>query len=208
MKFFEKRRDGAHREIRILGICLYRYERLQVEGDCAGNKFINIPPGVRIKCYGQGNVVDFDPTVKKFNANIEIGAPDFPVRNCRISVGGKTDCAGCRMIVLEHGSRIIIGRDCMISWGVEFWASDTHVIRDGFGKVVNRGLKIEIGDHVWIGRGASILKNSVVPSGSVVGLGAVFSGRGMEENCVYAGNPSTIRKRNISWERSRPDEAI
>ncbi|MBA2585639.1 MAG: maltose acetyltransferase, partial [Chthoniobacterales bacterium] len=51
-----------------------------------------------------------------------------------------------------------------------------------------------IGDNVWIGMNAVILKGVAIGENSVVAAGAVVT-KSVPENCVVAGNPAKIVKR-------------
>lgn len=48
---------------------------------------------------------------------------------------------------------------------------------------------VRIGDHVWIGAGATILDGSIINCGTVIGAGCVFKGKSKEGE-VYIGNPA------------------
>jgi acetyltransferase-like isoleucine patch superfamily enzyme len=52
---------------------------------------------------------------------------------------------------------------------------------------------VVIGDNVWIGANATILKGVHIGSGSVVAAGAVVT-RDVPERCVVAGNPARVVK--------------
>ena len=58
---------------------------------------------------------------------------------------------------------------------------------------------ISIGDHVWIGERVSFTKGAQVPSNCVVGIGAVVTKKFVEENCIIAGVPATVKKTGINW---------
>jgi maltose O-acetyltransferase len=50
---------------------------------------------------------------------------------------------------------------------------------------------VEIGDDVFVGMGAKILKGSTIGSGSVIGAGAVVTGA-IPAGVVAAGNPARV----------------
>ena len=66
------------------------------------------------------------------------------------------------------------------------------------GARLNPARDIHIGRRVWIGQRAIILKGSRIGAGSVVGAAAVVTGE-IPENCVAAGNPARIVRRDASW---------
>jgi acetyltransferase-like isoleucine patch superfamily enzyme len=90
---------------------------------------------------------------------------------------------------------ITIGSGVAISKGVTIRDSDNHSI-DGNNKI---SAPIIIGDHVWIGLNATILKGVHIGSGAVVAAGAVVT-RDVPENALVGGVPARIIKENISWE--------
>ena len=59
---------------------------------------------------------------------------------------------------------------------------------------------INIGDDVWIGQGASLLKGATIGSGSVLGYGSILT-KQLESNTICSGAPAKVVKRNIIWDR-------
>lgn len=64
---------------------------------------------------------------------------------------------------------------------------------------------VVIGDNVWVGCRATILKGSLIPNGSIVTAGAVLSKRLNEERAVYDGT-NKLLKRDVTWSK-RPSNA-
>ena len=93
-------------------------------------------------------------------------------------------------------SRIIIGEDVAISKGVIIRDSDNHIINN---QVDDMTKPIEIGDHVWIGLRAIILKGVKIGNGSVIAAGAVVT-RDVPPYSLVAGVPARVIKENIYWE--------
>jgi hypothetical protein len=56
-----------------------------------------------------------------------------------------------------------------------------------------------IGDHVWLGQNALILKGCRVGSGSVISAACVLANKTVESNSVYAGNPARKIRENIFY---------
>lgn len=121
--------------------------------------------------------------------------------HCSIDVGERAALLIGDGTYLNHNSsivcveRISIGQGCAISWDVTLLDGDFHSI-DG----KPSSSPIEIGDDVWIGCGAMILKGTSIGSGSVVAAGAVCSGK-YPSNSLIGGVPAKVIRRNISWAR-------
>ena len=52
-----------------------------------------------------------------------------------------------------------------------------------------KGLKVEVGDDVWIGLGVVVLSGVKIGEGSIIAAGAVVT-KDVEPNCIYAGCPA------------------
>lgn len=104
------------------------------------------------------------------------------------------------------GTNITIGKDCMFSYGIEFRTGDGHSIYDIHSKqLLNHHQDIEIKNHVWIGRNSLILKNTKLASNTIVGANSLVNKKFEEENCIIAGNPAKIIKREVNWDRRPTD---
>ena len=58
---------------------------------------------------------------------------------------------------------------------------------------------IKIGNHVWIGINATILKGVTIGDGAIIAAGAVVN-KDVEENSLVGGVPAKVIKKNIFWE--------
>lgn len=176
-----------------------------------GNVVSFVPKGVQIEIYGDNNKVEIDPSVKRWNGRIVIGNPgtNTPTHNCLVRIGKNSDSNGVWIDLLEDNSAVIIGNNCMLSWNIHIFASDSHTIYDAkTKKLLNWGKEIIIGDNVWVAMDCTVLKNSFIAKNCVVGASAVVAGKFTEENCVLAGNPAKVVKRGVAWDRRRPKEYI
>ena len=149
------------------------------------------------------------PLCKHFSTMLKIG------NNARLIVTGDfTIYTGCAVYVnenatLELGSGYInnnvnihcftsirIGHDVAIAEDVTIRDSDTHhILYSGYESTQ----PIDIGDHVWIGTRAIILKGVKIGNGSIIAAGAVVT-RNVPENSLVGGVPARIIKRHICWE--------
>ena len=92
--------------------------------------------------------------------------------------------------------KITIGEDVKISEDVIIRDSDNHSIKkEGYQKTK----PIHIGNHVWIGLRAVILKGVTIGDGAVVAAGSVVT-KDVPSNTLVGGVPARIINNNIQWE--------
>ncbi len=168
----------------------------------------------QINIYGDNNTVEI-LTEECLCADINIGLKDCPANNCKVFIGENTTSNGMVIFLAEDNSEVIISKDCMISAGVQIWASDTHAIFNPDTKeLLNLGEKIVIDDHCWIGYNAIILKNTYIPKNSICAFNSVITQsacKNFNENTqgvVFAGNPAKVVKENVNWDRRRPKQYL
>lgn len=93
---------------------------------------------------------------------------------------------------------ITIGKDVLVSWNTTIMDTDFHPVEDlNIGKQTPITGDILIGNHIWIGFGSTLLKNTTVPDGCIVGAQALVNKRFTEPNVLIAGNPGEIKRRNV-----------
>jgi acetyltransferase-like isoleucine patch superfamily enzyme len=95
--------------------------------------------------------------------------------------------------VMAH-ERVTIGPWCSISWNVSIMDSDFHKING-----VGRPEPVAIGEHVWIGAHALVLKGVQIGDGAVVAAGSLVT-RDVPARALVAGSPATVRRTEIEWE--------
>jgi acetyltransferase-like isoleucine patch superfamily enzyme len=98
-------------------------------------------------------------------------------------------------ITIDCFERIVIGQGVAISKGVTIRDSDGHSI-NGKNRIA---APIIIGNHVWIGLNATILKGVSIGNGAVVAAGAVVT-RDVSANALVGGVPARVIKSDITWE--------
>ncbi|GAA4186505.1 hypothetical protein GCM10022288_10210 [Gryllotalpicola kribbensis] len=181
-----------------------------------------LPPQakVAIKFRGSGNVVQVAENAKIVDLAIEFAGSGGRVQiggthgqrtglrfNVRIghssslTVGDDVGCESRTFVRASEGAAVTIGDDCMFAAGIEIRADDTHAIYDvRTEKRVNPARAIDIGAHVWLGKDVTVMGGASIGSGSVVGFGSVVT-RDVPNNCVAAGVPARVVRRDIAWER-------
>ena len=106
--------------------------------------------------------------------------------------------------------RIEIGSYCLISWNVGIADSDFHPLEPAQRLIDAQALApyfenrpprpklktapVMIGDNVWIGMNATILKGVTIGNNSVVAAGSVVT-KAVPANVVVAGNPAVVIKK-------------
>jgi acetyltransferase-like isoleucine patch superfamily enzyme len=115
----------------------------------------------------------------------------FEGDDARIWIGDRTYLH--RDTHLRCATAITIGSDCAISWQVQIMDTDYHSI-DG-GSVTS---PVAIGDHVWIGAGAKILRGVSIGNGAVVAAGAVVT-RDVPDRALVGGVPAAVLKTGVTW---------
>ena len=128
-------------------------------------------------------------------------------QNGKCTVGDFTLLNGALVMAEE---RIDIGSHCLISWNVGIADSDFHPLepaqrlidaqalapffKDRPPRPKLRTAPVKIGDNVWIGMGAVILKGVTVGDNSVVAAGAIVT-KSVLANRIVAGNPAEVVKK-------------
>ena len=101
-------------------------------------------------------------------------------------------------LFVSEEQNILIGNDCLLSYGICMRTADPHLIYDCNSKErINLSKSILIGDHVWIGQDALVLKGTLIGSGAIVGANSVISNKKIYSNTVVAGNPIKELKKNV-----------
>ena len=128
-----------------------------------------------------------------------IGEPGIRVE---IGVWGRADGEGRVQIgdcvLMSPGSRIsasdevVLGDGVMLANGAYVTDSDWHTIYDRTRRA-ERSTPVRIGDNVWLGDHATVLKGVSIGENSVVAARAVVT-RDVPANVVVAGNPARVVK--------------
>jgi acetyltransferase-like isoleucine patch superfamily enzyme len=107
-----------------------------------------------------------------------------------IEIGDHVGISGSSITACE---RITIGSRVLIGSGVLIMDNDAHPLTPE-GRLANEALRsvpVEIGDDVFIGARAIILKGVKIGAGAVVGAGSVVA-KDVPARAIVAGNPARV----------------
>ncbi len=93
-------------------------------------------------------------------------------------------------------NRITIGKGCAIARDVVSRDYDAHCIKD---EIPDIAKEVYIGNDVWIGTRAIILKGVNIGDGAIVAAGAVVT-KDIPAGCLVAGVPAKVIRENVKWE--------
>ncbi|PYI39596.1 acyltransferase [Arthrobacter psychrolactophilus] len=119
----------------------------------------------------------------------------------KIVIGNSVSNSMVSTIVATEGCSIVIGSDVMLSSDAYISTGDEFPVYDvESGLRVNPAKSIRIGNHVWLARRSTVSGGANIGDGSVIGFGSLVDGV-LPNNCIAAGIPARIIKKNIAWER-------
>jgi acetyltransferase-like isoleucine patch superfamily enzyme len=98
-------------------------------------------------------------------------------------------------VYIHAQKNIEIGYNCVIASGVQIIDTNGHILLS-LNRTEGRDLpeKIKIGNNVWIGINAIILKGTEIGDNSVVSAGSIVKGV-FPNNSLIVGNPASIAKK-------------
>ncbi len=121
-------------------------------------------------------------------------------RSCLIYSNGKLTIEENTYInpntLIYCGEEISIGKGCALSWNIQIIDDDLHRIHDT--QRSSSSSPIKIGDNVWIGSSAKILKGVTIGNNSVIAAGSIVSSD-IPPNSLAAGCPAKVIKTISGW---------
>ena len=170
-----------------------------------------------VSIYGNNNTIKIDGNCSLKNTSINIVGDNNVVciasnvrfigpcnilmeGNSNLKIGVNTRLRGVKFVI-KNGT-IELGEDCMTSYGILIRNHDSHsVLRlEDLSTQINKPGNICIGNHVWLCQKSTILKNVTIGDNSIVAYGAIVT-KGCGPNSIIAGNPATIVKQGITWDK-------
>lgn len=122
--------------------------------------------------------------------------------NCLLKIGKKTTVEHAHFAVTENHSVMEVGEDCMFAKEIEVRTGDSHPIFDENNIRLNPPKNVVIGNHVWVGNKAIILKGVDLGDGVIIAGGSVVT-KSFEQKTLAGGNPAKVLKENVTWARDR-----
>ena len=120
----------------------------------------------------------------------------------KLKIGENGMFVSNNIIILQGDSNIKIGAEFLASWNVSIIANDCHAIFDvKTNKKLNSGRReIIIGNHVWVGADSTILYNTDIGDGCIVGTRSLVKSS-ISNNSMAAGIPAKVKQRHVAWSR-------
>lgn len=158
---------------------------------------------LHIHVFGNNHKVHIGPITDRSRACLIVKAKIVIFwNNCELDIGENFKAEHDLVISLaEPYARCRIGDNVRIAGDVRIFASDAHPIVDATtGKVLNYGCGkrcLTIGDYSWIGIGAILLKNAVLPEHTIVSAMSLVTSKFTHPYTVIAGNPAKVIMSNV-----------
>ncbi len=181
--------------------------------------FVEMGGNVCLKCPAKIGMLRIGPhtigikdrktrTLWQVSGGVEVNGSVHFGRGCKVCVekdallkiGEHFHVTGDTTIVCKKS--VSFGRDCLLSWDVMVMDTDFHHIYNN-GEEVNTPQPVSVGNHVWIGMGATILKGVKINDEIVVAANSNITRNLNESHCVYGGVGKGVEvlKRDIDWKR-------
>lgn len=131
------------------------------------------------------------------NSMVDIGRGSliWILEGGHLTISGPTSTSGNNMIIAKE--QVTIGRHCAIAWGVTICDHDFHKLYVGGHQRVETA-PVVIGDWVWIGMNATILKGVHIGDGAVIAAGSVVT-KDVPPRVIVAGNPASVVVRDVEF---------
>lgn len=153
--------------------------RINLRGSLYLNQ--NRYPGSRAECYlrlRDGAVLTVTGTVSlMYNGTIEVH------KNAELQIGA---CTVQSSAVIVCAYKMTLGQGCLFARMSYISDSDHHRILDEDGNITNYPRETVIGDHVWVGVKATVMKGAKIKNGTVIGAGSLVGGRVKEHQFLMA----------------------
>ena len=109
-----------------------------------------------------------------------------------LTLDGGYCTAGVQIVCAK---RVSIGKGCAIARDVIIRDTDAHHLLGCGHEMVK---EVRIGERVWIGNRAMVLKGVTIGDGAVVAAGAVVT-KDVPPKTMVAGVPARVIRNNVEW---------
>lgn len=226
--FCRKIKNGNIRQIVVFGKKIFSYTRkkkiarkiiefgksnsIAIDDDfninckvIGNNNYINIekclrPGHINVFIRGNNNKIHIKSSEEIQSLNISIGN-FMEISNSEIFIDEQSCIVSVEIVIEQHHSKLHIGQKALISRDVLFRVGEIpHLVFDkDTKKYIDTPYTCYIGNHVWIGRGCTILKKTKIGNNCIIGTQSVCTKDLFRDNCLICGNPAEIKKNNIYW---------
>lgn len=160
-----------------------------------------------VLAFGAGAKGVYNIQVGADPATITVGAGTRCVLDLRLwrtpvlTIGAGTTVNDARIVIDD--AEVRIGPDCLFSDEILLQSSDQHGLIDlATMKLTNAHRRfITVGEHVWVGRRATIMPDVEIGAGSVVAAGSIVT-KDSGPAAYLAGSPARVVREGASWTRS------
>ena len=198
-RFFVKAKDNTVKEITNLDTFAKMYPNLKIMFEGSNNK-ITLAEDLNIrtsKIFMRGH--DSELCIEHSKELIQRSSFEL-LSNSKLYIDEDFLSNGIKIYVGEN-SQISLGKRCMCCHNIRIRSTDGHPVYSTETKEhLNVPKDVRIGNRVWFADNAVVLKGVTIKDDCVVALNSTVTKPIYESNCIIAGNPGKIVKRNIYWE--------
>ena len=155
------------------------------------------------RVFHDGNIISRNNTVR-------LGSITYVADNCLISLFGNksyvriADKVTIRTLEIQVSTKgkVFIDTDVMMARSIKILQTSQHLIFDLDTKLrINQSKDVYVGKHVWLGWESMLLGGTHIPNNCILGARSITSSVFKHANCIIAGSPAKIIRRNIIWSR-------
>jgi acetyltransferase-like isoleucine patch superfamily enzyme len=158
--------------------------------------------------FGSVGIIDqsYARTLIEINGEVVFKGKALFGNGSKISIGkngilniGNNFCISASSTIVCFES-VTLGNDVLFSWEILLMDTDFHETINTNTLEINHKISkpIFLGNNIWVGTRCTILKGTIIPSNTIVAANTLLNKKfNIEENCLLAGNPASIRKNNI-----------
>ena len=179
-----------------LNIICHRYSRINIDKSasivCKGKLSVGTKENPKSKQETRLSMSKNSKLNVEGNFSVGFGSDIRIFNNAKLNLGSGYLNAFVQIVCADE---ISIGKDVAIARDVIIRDTDAHNILDDKHKKTK---PVKIGNHVWIGTRAIIMKGVTIGDGAIIGAGAIVT-KDVPSNSVVVGFPAKVIRENIEW---------